>query len=84
MGHALIVVAQNISNSGDLPPWNIRVTGFQGIRQVAACLGEDFNTTLEQPALALVGFKRWQADTCHFALDKFDGFDNVNQPCGRR
>ena len=53
----LVFMAQHVADGGDLRPRNFRVPGLELVTQTPAGLGDDFNATLDEPALALVRFK---------------------------
>src|SRR5216684_827016 len=40
-----------------LSAWNLRIPGLHLVGQVAACLGEDFDSALHQPSLLPIGLK---------------------------
>ena len=57
-GDAFVVVAQHIADSGYLASWDLRMARFEIVGQMAACLGDDFDATLNEPLLAPVSLKR--------------------------
>jgi hypothetical protein len=46
--HHAVVVAQDVPDPGDLAPGDIRFRCLRGVREPAACLGDDFEIALDQ------------------------------------
>ena len=68
VGQALIVMADDVADTGNLRPGYLRVPCFQLRVEMAAGLGDDFDAALDEPAFALVGLESLQRDACHFAF----------------
>ena len=55
------------------------MAAFKIVAQAPAGLGNDLDATLDQPALADVGFEGLEGHTRHFAADQLDCLNNVGQ-----
>jgi hypothetical protein len=56
--YGFVIMTQHIADPRDLAPWHIRVPLLQRAVKVAAGFGNNFETTLHNPALAAVEFER--------------------------
>src|SRR5438132_2000621 len=71
-GDALVIVAQYVADARDLRPRYLRMPGLELIRQMTACLRDDFNAAFHQPALAPIGLEGVDRNARHLAVEVLD------------
>lgn len=79
MCNMLVIVAEDVADTGHFWPRDLRVPLFEVRRKVAACLGNNFDAAFDQPAFALICLKCLKGDACHFAIDEIDCAGDVCQ-----
>ena len=82
--YPLILVAQDVADTGDVLPAHILVLRFELAAEVAAGFGNDFYTALHQPSLLPVGLEFVERGPIGHRPDVLNRFDDVLKPRGRR
>ncbi|HEX7200842.1 MAG TPA: hypothetical protein VF213_15260, partial [Dongiaceae bacterium] len=70
-------MAQDVADSGDLAPRDIRFCCLQAVRDPTACLGDDFEIALNQLTNTPVGNEPLEVQSGGISLDVGDRLENV-------
>jgi hypothetical protein len=75
-----VTVPENITDYGNVPPWNLWMPGLDVIRQMSAGLGDDLNTALNESDASPIRLKIIDREIAKSVTDAVGCFDNIEQP----
>jgi hypothetical protein len=79
VGDVLIVMTKDIPDAGNLLPRDLGMPLLQRIRQPAACLRDDLNAALDDPAFSPIRFESGEGDARKLAADQVDGLNDIKK-----
>jgi hypothetical protein len=79
-GDIFVVVPQYIADTRNLSPRNVRMTSFQFVRQVVACLGNDLDTALNKPLRLPLCLENIERHIAEHGTNALNGFNNIRKP----
>jgi hypothetical protein len=65
VGDFLVLAPEDISDTGDLWPRDLRVPGLQFAGKMPACFGNDLNAAFNESTLSPIGSKNSETDALH-------------------
>ncbi len=76
---AFVIVAQDVPDACHLAPRDVRMTSFQFICKVAACLGNYLDSAFDEPLPLPVSLENLQRHIPDHAANTLDGLDDVRE-----
>jgi hypothetical protein len=78
--HGFIVMPEDIADSGDLTPWDLRITGLDVVGQVSGGFGHNLDATLDRARHVIHVDERLKTYTGDGFQGAVYGADDVIQP----